>query len=223
MVASNRPPKKGFNVIARKVYNPIGFSKAYNFVLFFIFAGALFGFALARLQYLSFRGIFCAAVRKPSGGAAPGECYFYLNFTRYKVGIMLHLATILPAALLVIVQFIPVVRHKAILVHRVNGYVVLFLWVLSTAGALMIGRHAFGGGIEVQTVVGVLGIVCTVSFILAYVNIKRLQIEQHRAWMLRGWFYVATRISYAVNAVADKNRPAVSSRAASSRSVPHLL
>ena len=191
MVTSTRSPKKDSNTIARKVYNPIGFTKAYNFILFFIFAGALFGFTLARLQYISLGGIFCAAVRKPSGGAAPGECYFYLNFTRYKVGIILHLATILPAALLVIVQFIPVVRHKAILVHRVNGYVVLLLWVLSTAGALMIGRRAFGGGIEVQTVVGFLAIACTVSFVLAYVNIKRLQIEQHRAWMLRGWFYVS--------------------------------
>lgn len=92
------------------------------------------------------------------------------------------------------VQFIPVVRHKWILVHRLNGYLVLLLFLLSTVGALMIARHAFGGGLDTQAAVGTLSIGCLTSFVLAWVNIKRLQIEQHRAWMLRGWFYV--RLSF---------------------------
>jgi hypothetical protein len=191
MVAPTRPPRSSFNNWARKIYNPIGFSKAYNFILWFIFAGALFGFALARFMYLNFNGQFCPSTPSPGNSAAPGECYYYTNFTRDRVGIMLHLAGILPASILVCLQFTPFIRHKWILIHRISGYLAVLLYVVSLVGALMIARHAFGGGMDVQVWVGFVGIGVLVCFILAIVNVKRLQIEQHRAWMLRGWFYVS--------------------------------
>ncbi|KAL8873328.1 MAG: hypothetical protein Q9174_001187 [Haloplaca sp. 1 TL-2023] len=172
---------------ARKVYRPIGFQKGYNFVLWFIFAGALFGFTLARLQYLSIDGSF-------REGSSPGEWY-YLRNGHEKIGITLHLATILPAGLLVVFQFVPAIRHKFLIFHRINGYVVVLLLILSNAGALMIARHSFGGEFETQVYVGLLAIMTTVGAVLAYYNIKRLQIDQHRAWMLRTWFYAATIIT----------------------------
>lgn len=183
MVKSNRPPANAFVAAARKLYNPIGFSKGYNFILFFIFAGALMGFVLARFMYLDHYGNFC---RTPG----IGECYWYTRGIS-EIGIRMHLAAILPAGFLVCFQFVPAIRHKALLVHRVNGYVILILSVVSTVGAFMTTRHAFGGGMEIQLGAGVCGIAFMVSMVLAYVNIKRLQIEQHRAWMLRGWFYVS--------------------------------
>lgn len=125
--------------------------------------------------------------------AAPGECYWYENFTRYKVGILLHLAGILPATILVVFQFTPFIRHRFIILHRIGGYAAILLYIVSLVGALMIARHAFGGGLEVQVWVWFVGIGVLVCFVLAYINIKRLQIEQHRAWMLRGWFYVRHR------------------------------
>ena len=191
MSQPTRPPRNTFNARIRKLYNPLGFTRAYNFILWFIFAGALFGFALSRMMYLNFYGVFCSRNPSPGNSAAPGECYYYLNFDQYKIGIILHLATILPAGLLVVLQFTPAIRHKAILFHRVNGYVVLLLYALSTAGAFMIMRHAFGGGLDTQAGLGTIGIASVVAFVISYVNIKRLQIEQHRAWMLRGWFYVS--------------------------------
>jgi hypothetical protein len=54
----------------------------------------------------------------------------------------------------------------------------------------MIARVAFGGGLDIQAGVGMLALMTLVSLGLAYVNIKRLRIDQHRAWMLRAWFYV---------------------------------
>ncbi|KAL1648404.1 hypothetical protein SLS58_002157 [Diplodia intermedia] len=189
MVQPTRPPINRFNAFARRIYNPLGFSKAYNFILFFIFNGALLGFTLARLQYLDFNGIFCSPTPSGGNGAAPGECYYYLR-DRYKVGIIMHLAGILPAAFLATLQFVPAIRHAVILFHRINGYVVILLVLVANAGALMIARHAFGGGLDTQAVIGALAIVTTGSLVLALVNIKRLQIEQHRAWMLRTWFYV---------------------------------
>lgn len=191
MAAPTRPPNNGFNAWARKVYNPIGFGKAYNFILWFIFAGALFGFSLARFMYLDFNGHFCPIDPQGGNSAAPGECYYYTNFNRDKVGIMLHLAGILPASVLVCVQFTPFIRHKWIIIHRISGYLAVLLYIVSLIGALMIAHMAFGGGLDVQVWVGFVGIGVLVCFILAIVNVKRLQIEQHRTWMLRGWFYVS--------------------------------
>ncbi|KAK3311563.1 uncharacterized protein B0T15DRAFT_427897 [Chaetomium strumarium] len=187
MVKPTRRPANAFVAAVRKIYNPIGFSKGYNFVLFFIFAGALMGFTLARFQYLDYYGVFC-------GDTALGECYFYTRGIA-EYGLLIHLATILPASFLVVFQFVPAIRHKFILVHRVNGYVILVLSLVSTVGAFMIARNAFGGGLETQLAVGLLGIMFVVCLTLGYINIKRLQLEQHRAWMLRGWFYASSIIT----------------------------
>jgi hypothetical protein len=201
----------------QKIYNPIGFTKASNFVLWFIFAGALFGFSLARFIYLDFSNNFCPSGGSQGGnGAAPGECYYYLNFDRYKIGILLHLGGVLPAGVLAVLQFTPFIRHRWIIVHRITGYFALLLYTISLVGALMIARHAFGGGLDVQAWVGFVGIGVLVCFIISYINIKRLQIEQHRAWMLRGWFYVSFSALAHTVAILTYCRLVRSSRPASS-------
>lgn len=188
MVKPSRAPANGFVAVARKVYNPIGFAKGYNFVLFCITFGGLMGFTLARLQYLSIDGQFCGD--EPQ--AVPGECFYYSRPSIERVGIILHLGGILPASFLACWQFVPAIRHRLMLAHRINGYAVILLATVGTAGTFMVARRAMGGALMTQTVVGVLSTAFLVSMALAYVNIKRLQIEQHRAWMLRAWVYVST-------------------------------
>lgn len=111
MAESTLPPANAFIRGMRHVYNPLGFSKGYNFVLcaYFIYSagrfsatdihlchtgfltiGYLFAFTLARLEYLSYYGIFCNPARPPGTGAAPGECYYYLK-NPYKIGKLAHL------------------------------------------------------------------------------------------------------------------------------------
>jgi hypothetical protein len=85
----------------RKAYNPLGFSKGYNFVLCkyvevgsnvyidqaslgFLTVGYMFGFTLSRLEYFSYHGIFCNPNSKGTG-ASPGECYYWLQ-SPYKIG-----------------------------------------------------------------------------------------------------------------------------------------
>ena len=51
----------------------------------FLALGYLFGFTLARLQYLSFNGVFCSPNASGGTGAAPGECYYYLQVP-FKIG-----------------------------------------------------------------------------------------------------------------------------------------
>ena len=83
-------------------------------------------------MFLNFDGIFCGH-NKGGSSAAPGECYFY-QMGHYKIGMKLHLFTILPAGLLVFFQFVPVIRHKVILFHRINGYIIILLTLISNAG-----------------------------------------------------------------------------------------
>ena len=92
-------------------------------------------------------------------------------------------------------QFLPIIRHKFLIVHRINGYIVVVLSIVSNVGAVMIVRRAFGGTLATQAAVGLLAIISTASFGMAYYNIKRLQIDQHRAWMLRAVFYLGTIVT----------------------------
>ncbi|CAE6525619.1 unnamed protein product [Rhizoctonia solani] len=169
-----------------RLFQALGFKKGYNFVLWFIFGGAMVGFALARYMYLN-----------PShmiNGIAPGEGYWFQRGV-YRVGIILHVATTLTAGIIAVTQFVPIIRYKVIIVHRILGYVSLFLLVVGTGSAFAIMRRSFGGDLSIQTAVIVLGTMTLVSALIAWINIKRLQIDQHRKWMLRTWFYAGSIIT----------------------------
>ncbi|OAL35841.1 hypothetical protein AYO20_04991 [Fonsecaea nubica] len=173
--------------LRRRIYHPLGFKKGYNFILFVILVGALMGFVLARFQYLNVDGIFLK-------NTIPGDAIHYQSGYK-RVGIILHLGCILPAGFLVCFQFVPVIRHKLLLFHRLNGYTVILLLLTGNAGAFMVTPIAGGGSPSTQAGIGLLGTMTTVSVMLAYVNIKRLQIDQHRAWMIRTWVYAGSIIS----------------------------
>ena len=55
--------------------------------------------------------------------------------------------------------------------------------------------HSIGGSPSIQVFFGLLGAATTSALFIAYINIKRLQIDQHRAWMIRDWAWAATIIS----------------------------
>jgi hypothetical protein len=95
----------------------------------------------------------------------------------------------------VVWQFVPSIRHKLILAHKLNGYLVVTLGLIANAGAMMMIRHAFGGNLASQSLVGTLFVITTTGLALAYYNVKMFQIDQHRAWMLRTWFYVSSPAS----------------------------
>lgn len=172
----------------RKFRHAVGFTKTYNLCLFILTAGALFGFVLARLEYLNIDGIYC----KPGdNGALPGECLLYSRPSVERIGIILHLGGILPAGFLVCFQFVPKIRQKIILAHRINGYAVLLLSIMGTVGALMIARKAVGGSIQSQTILGVYSFYFLGCLAMGYISVKRREIPRHRAWMLRAWVSVS--------------------------------
>ncbi|KUI63205.1 hypothetical protein VP1G_10325 [Cytospora mali] len=176
----------------RKLQHFVGFQKGYNFVLWLFFTFALLGFALRHTPYLNYYGIFCRqGYLKANSHAAPGECYYFLNRAREQVGMMIHLFAIIPCCFLVFFQFVPYIRQRFILFHRANGYIIILLTSLAVAGGLMASRRSFGGDPVFQASNILLSSLVVVGLALAIINIKKLQIEQHRAWMLRTWFWVS--------------------------------
>ncbi|KFY22680.1 hypothetical protein V493_06415 [Pseudogymnoascus sp. VKM F-4281 (FW-2241)] len=151
----------------------------------------MLGFSLARLSYLNISGD--ARTSFKSGGST-GEWFWYQHGI-HRIGITLHLTTIVPAGILMVFQFVPIIRYKVLLFHRINGYLVILLSTLGNIGALMVARRAFGGTLTTQSAAGYLVIATTIAMALAYYNIKRLQIDQHRAWTLRAMFSLGTIIT----------------------------
>lgn len=128
----------------RRTHEALGFARGYNLPLFVTMAGGLFGFSLARIDFIAAQAGF-------KNKSAPGEWYWYREGL-YRIGIQIHLATIIPAGLLVVWQFLPVIRHKAILFHRINGYLCLVLFLISDVGAMLIVRRSFGGSVTAMVV-----------------------------------------------------------------------
>ncbi|KAI0886842.1 uncharacterized protein GGS22DRAFT_158836 [Annulohypoxylon maeteangense] len=192
MVASTatRTSENVLAALAKKVYGAVGFSKGYNFWLWFILGGCFSGFSFSRLKYLDFYNSFCGS-SNPGGRdlAVPGECFYYLTQRYYGVGIVAHLATILPASLLACIQFIPVVRRKAMGLHRIIGWITVALSVPGSITALMIAPRSQGGGLDTQSMVAVLGVMFLFSLTRGCISVKRHKIAEHRAWMLRAWVY----------------------------------
>ncbi|PUU82998.1 hypothetical protein B9Z19DRAFT_1073608 [Tuber borchii] len=170
----------------QRVVACLGFAKTYNFPLWVIFGGIMLGFSFARLQYLSDRVL--------KSDLAPGE-WFWFKKDLYNTGLKIHLGCILPCAIIGVFQFLPIIRRKALLLHRIDGYIFLLLLWVSTGGALAIARRSFGGKVETQAAVFALSFLSLTASSLAYYNVKRLQIEQHRAWMLRTMVYMGAIIS----------------------------
>jgi uncharacterized membrane protein len=156
-----------------------------------IFAGAMLGFTFARLSYLNVGGSAPSSYRN---SATAGE-WFHVRDGYRRIGFTLHIATCLPLGFLMVWQFVPVIRHKFLTFHRINGYVIMLLIFFTNIGALMIAQVAFGGTLDIQAIVGLLAILTIASAGMAYYNVKRLQIDQHRAWMLRCMFYLGTIIT----------------------------
>ena len=150
----------------------------------------MLGFSLSRLPDLDYDNHF-----KHHFALVPGYWY-YFSSGHYRYGMLIHLACILPAGILMVFQFTPVIRHKFLMFHRINGYIVLLLCLISNASAFVIIRHKQGGnrssshGVET-----LMGIITTVGIIMAWWNIRRKQIDQHRAWMLRTMFYMGVTIT----------------------------
>ncbi|KAI4268292.1 MAG: hypothetical protein LQ337_007922, partial [Flavoplaca oasis] len=145
-------------------------------------------FTLLRLPYLRLDAVLSRSI-------APGDWFYYrAGWYRWAIGI--HLFAILPVGILMIPQFIPSLRSpKNITFHKLNGWTIWCLVCIGNIGALMVMGRAFGGGVDSQSIVVILALMTQVGIGMAWWNIKRYQIDQHRAWMLRTMFWLGSIVS----------------------------
>ncbi|UZP45356.1 hypothetical protein NXS19_013168 [Fusarium pseudograminearum] len=170
----------------------LGFASTRSFTLTSIFAGALFLFSTLQFPYIDIDRVFCADVP----WAVPGECYWFKRPGLMRNGLFLHLVTFLPAGALVCFQFIPVLRRpKYVGFHRANGYLVLSLSGIGIITALIISKEAMGGPITNRIGTLILATTISTSLLKAVIAIRQGKIQEHRAWMLRGWFYATSIIT----------------------------
>jgi hypothetical protein len=72
-----------------------------------------------------------------------------------------------------------------VILHRINGYIVLFLLIPGIACGTIVGRAAFGGELNTQSAYYCLGSLIVTAAIMGYLNVK--QTRKHRKWMLSQW------------------------------------
>ncbi|KAG8744039.1 hypothetical protein FRC10_010928 [Ceratobasidium sp. 414] len=135
---------------------------------------------IARVSYI-FPGGFEANLTR-------GENY-YFQIPLKKALLWTHIASLLPAGLLAVTQFIPRIRARAINFHRTAGKIVIILTIISIITAWAVVPVSFGGDLAVQSGMYTLGTMILWSTMKAWAAIQRLQIDEHRAWVIRAWSY----------------------------------
>jgi uncharacterized membrane protein len=190
MTVEEKPSSTAASIF-KKIHTAAGFQKGYAFINWVVWGGGLFAFTLSRLNWLDIDHKMCPEFPQSDGSTGfPTSCYWIRHFDRYKIGITLHLACYLPAGLLAAFQFVPGIRHRFIWYHRIVGYVCIVLALLGNAGAAMLADTAMGGEMAFSVTLGLVVIGTFFTFSFAIYNIRRKQIDGHRAWMIRTWAYI---------------------------------
>ncbi|KAK0186325.1 hypothetical protein F5146DRAFT_1065487 [Armillaria mellea] len=162
----------------RSVYftisNIVGFKQRWSLLICFIFGGALLGFCLFCARMMNF-----ALMQK----YAPAGQWFWYSQKMMKVNYAIHIYTSVFGGIFALFQFLPAIRRRAVLVHRINGYCVLILLIPSNVCGAIVGYRAYGGEINTQSMYYILGIASAGCLIIGYLNVKK-ETRQHRKFML---------------------------------------
>ncbi|CAE6479393.1 unnamed protein product [Rhizoctonia solani] len=111
------------------------------------------------------------------------EEYFNFKVSPNGALLLIHLACVLPASMLSIIQFIPRLRAKYTSWHRYAGRIINILTLISSICGIAIGRVSFGGDLATQTATFALGTMVLYSVIAGWKAIRDRKIEEHRIWM----------------------------------------
>ncbi|KAK0199650.1 hypothetical protein DFS33DRAFT_181367 [Desarmillaria ectypa] len=154
----------------------VGYKQRFSLLFFIIFGGALMGFCLYSARTMNF-----ALMKK----YAPPAQWFWYNQKTFKANYALHIYTAVIGGIFSLFQFLPAIRRRAVIVHRINGYFVIILLIPSNVTGAIIGYRAFGGEINSQSMYYTLGILSSGCLIMGLFNVKK-NTREHRKWMLRG-------------------------------------
>ncbi|EEB91648.1 hypothetical protein MPER_09963 [Moniliophthora perniciosa FA553] len=163
----------------------VGFREKYSLFLLFVFGGALVGYCLARSLLMN--------PGKMRSMTVPGE-FFWFNNQLFRINYILHIYLSILGGIFVGLQFLPRIRRKYVLLHRLNGYFVIITLIIGNVGGAIIARRTLGGEINAQSAYYILGIMTIVPLLIGFFFARR-NTRLHRKWMLRAVVYFATVIS----------------------------
>jgi len=162
----------------------LGFKERLSLVLFVIFAGAMVGFCIARTEMLNPKNVHNRTV--------PGEWFWYRQ-SLYFPNILLHIYLSMLGGFFAVFQFVPAVRRRYMVLHRINGYLILLCLIPGMISGAIVGRRAFGGSPSTQFAYYMSAMMTIVAACLGIGNVKNTRV--HRKWMLRMVSYVSIAIT----------------------------
>ncbi|KAJ6589089.1 hypothetical protein B0H19DRAFT_230385 [Mycena capillaripes] len=181
-----RPSPPGLNFY-RSISWILGFRDRYSLLNCFVWGGALVGFCLARSVTMN------PNPTKIAVQLIPGE-WFWFRQPMYKINLFIHIYLTTLGGIGAVLQFIPSIRRRAVILHRLNGYGVLFCLIVGNICGSIIARRSFGGELNVQSAYMILGFMILFTGLMGIYNVKK-DTRQHRKWMLRMVVYFAVAIT----------------------------
>ena len=111
---------------------------------------------------------------------------FGAHLAKHGVLFLLHAGGGLVALFVGAWQFFPKLRGKYLSVHRVIGRVYVIAILIGGVSGLFIAFRAFGG-IITQLGFSLLAVAWLVTTTMAFLTIRRKEIQKHREWMIRSY------------------------------------
>ncbi|GAB1519834.1 hypothetical protein RhiTH_002905 [Rhizoctonia solani] len=171
----------------RRLSTSLGFKERFSLTFLIVFGGALLGFCISRLMMLAPSNVIHKTV--------PGEWYWYRQ-ALYKPNIFMHIYMSILGGTLATLQFIPIIRRKMMIVHRINGWVVFLNLGIGSVTGSIVARRAFGGDLNSEAAYYTLGFMIGPAAMLGVFFVRvRVNVALHREWMLRTVSYSASVIT----------------------------
>ncbi len=115
-----------------------------------------------------------------------GSPDFHVRFDAIPIPAAMHVVGSGVALLIGGFQFSSALRRRYVEVHRWLGRIYLLMIVVGGAGSFMLAPQA-AGGLVAKTGFFLLAILWWFSALQAYLSVRRGDISEHRAWMLRNF------------------------------------
>ncbi|KAF7365774.1 hypothetical protein MVEN_00451400 [Mycena venus] len=160
----------------------LGFRDKYSLLNCIVWGGALVGFCLARTITMNPGRIPHLLI--------PGE-WFWLSQPIYKPNLFIHIYFAIFGGIGALFQFLPVIRRRKVILHRINGYAVLFCIIVAVTCGSIVARRSFGGEVNSQSSYYIQAILIICAALMGIYNVKR-DTRRHRKWMLRMVVYFAS-------------------------------
>lgn len=127
-----------------------------------------------------------------------GQCYWYTHPTekRYGLSLAIHLAAIMPAGVLAILQFIPRLRQRYPFYHRWGGRLSFGLAIPGILSVPFLLDRAFGGGLDTRSSATLLCGLTMWAVTKAWTTARARQFDQHRRWATRAWMWLGCIVTH---------------------------